>query len=180
MAHATSALTSAVLGCCWWTCAIAGSSPIRHLSDGRTVGGIPFTRDPLAYLLRNRFYIGEVVFKGQICPAEHSPIIDQDLFQTVQQRLAQQRNCQRSGRVCSDAVLMGRIFDDRGNRMSPSHSRKGAMRHRYYVSSALIQGRPQSAGSVARVQIESIVDAVRRHVGSDAPRRPEPGAGLSR
>ena len=29
---------------------------IRHLSDGRTVGGIPFTRGPLAYLLRNRFY----------------------------------------------------------------------------------------------------------------------------
>jgi site-specific DNA recombinase len=25
---------------------------IRHLSDGRTVGGIPFTRGPLAYLLR--------------------------------------------------------------------------------------------------------------------------------
>jgi site-specific DNA recombinase len=68
---------------------------------------------------------------------------------------------------------MGRIFDDRGNRMSPSHSRKGATRHRYYVSSALIQGRPRTAGSVARVpavKIEvAIVDAVRRHVGSDAP-----------
>jgi hypothetical protein len=29
---------------------------IRYLSDGRAVGGIPFTRGPLAYLLRNRFY----------------------------------------------------------------------------------------------------------------------------
>jgi hypothetical protein len=36
---------------------------VRQLSDGRTVGGIPFTRGPLAYLLRNRFYIGEVVFR---------------------------------------------------------------------------------------------------------------------
>src|SRR6201996_1774890 len=45
---------------------------VRHLSDGRTVGGIPFTRGSLAYLLRNRFYIGEVGFKGQICPAEHT------------------------------------------------------------------------------------------------------------
>jgi site-specific DNA recombinase len=70
-------------------------------------------------------------------------------------------------------VLTGRIFDDRGNRMTPSHSRKGAARHRYYVSSALIQGQPQSAGSVARVpaaKIEAvIVDAVRRHIGPDAP-----------
>jgi hypothetical protein len=37
---------------------------VRHLSDGRTIGGIPFTRGALAYLLRNRFYIGEVVFRG--------------------------------------------------------------------------------------------------------------------
>ena len=57
--------------------------------------------------------------------------------------------------------------------MSPSHSRKGATRHRYFVSSALIQGRPQAAGSVARIpaaKIEAaIADAVRRHVGPDAP-----------
>jgi site-specific DNA recombinase len=33
---------------------------MRKLRSGETVGGIPFTRGPLAYLLRNRFYIGEV------------------------------------------------------------------------------------------------------------------------
>jgi hypothetical protein len=70
-------------------------------------------------------------------------------------------------------LVMGRIVDDRGNRMSPSHSRRGAARHRYYVSSALIQGQPLSAGSVARVpaaRIEAVVlDAVRRHIGHDAP-----------
>jgi site-specific DNA recombinase len=33
---------------------------------------------------------------------------------------------------------MGRVFDDRGNRMSPSHSRKGAALYGYYVSAALI------------------------------------------
>src|SRR6201996_1538828 len=146
---------------------------IRHLSDGRTVGGIPFTRGPLAYLLRNRFYIGEVVFKGEICPAEHLPILDTDLFEAVQQKLSQQRNGYHVARASSDALLTGRIFDDCGNRMSPSHSRKGATRHRYYVSSALIQGRPHTAGSVARVpavKIENaIVDAVRRHIGRDAP-----------
>jgi hypothetical protein len=41
------------------------------------------------------------------------------------------------------------------------------------ISSALIQGQPQSAGSVARVpaaKIEAVVlDAVRRHIGHDAP-----------
>ena len=75
--------------------------------------------------------------------------------------------------TASAALLTGRIFDDRGNRMSPSHSRKGAKRHRYYVSSALIQGRPQAAGSVARIpaaKIEAaIVGALRGHIGLDAP-----------
>jgi site-specific DNA recombinase len=146
---------------------------VRHLSNGRTVGGIPFTRGPLAYLLRNRFYIGEVDFKGEICPAEHPPALDRDLFEAVQRKLAEQRNGYRAVRASAVALLTGRIFDDRGNRMSPSHSSKGAARHRYYVSSALIQGRPQAAGSVARVpavKVEAvIVDAVRRHIGPDAP-----------
>src|SRR6202795_185807 len=101
----------------------------RHLSDGRTLGGIPFTRGPLAYLLRNRFYIGEVVFRGEIYPAEHPPILDRDLFEAVQRRLAEQRNGYRAARAGSEALLMGRIFDDRGNRMSPSHSRYGAARY---------------------------------------------------
>jgi hypothetical protein len=120
------------------------------------VGGIPFTRGPLAYLLRNRFYIGEVLFKGQICPAEHPPILDRDLFEAVQRKLAEQTNGHRAARANPDALLTGRIFDDRGNRMSPSHSRNGVARHHYYVSSALIQGRPQAAGSVTRVPAAKI------------------------
>src|SRR5712691_6511150 len=34
---------------------------VRTLKTRETVGGIPFTRGPIAHLLRNRFYIGEVV-----------------------------------------------------------------------------------------------------------------------
>src|ERR1700686_2284965 len=89
---------------------------LRRLSNGNTVGGIPFTRGPLAYLLRNRFYIGEVVFRGQICPAEHPPIIDRDLFEAVQLKLAEQHNGYRAARASRDALLVGRIVDDRGNR----------------------------------------------------------------
>ncbi len=38
----------------------------RRTLKTKVVGGIPFTRGPLAHLLRNRFYIGEVRFKGEI------------------------------------------------------------------------------------------------------------------
>jgi hypothetical protein len=63
---------------------------------------------------------------------------------------------------------MGRIFDDRGNRMTPSHTRKNGKRYRYYLSSALTQGQAQRAGSVRRVpaaEIENlVVNAVRRRL----------------
>jgi site-specific DNA recombinase len=50
---------------------------VRSLKTGRTVGGIPFTRGPLAHLLRNRFYIGEVAFKGEVLPGEQPAILEE-------------------------------------------------------------------------------------------------------
>ncbi len=37
----------------------------------------------------------------------------------------------------SEALLTGRIFDDRGHRMTPSHARKRGVKYRYYISSLL-------------------------------------------
>ena len=98
---------------------------VRTLKTGEIVGGIPFTRGPLAHLLRNRFYIGEVPFKGEVLDGEQAPILDRDLFDAVQAKLSEQTTNHRTTRMNSEALLTGRIFDDRGNRMSPSHVRKG-------------------------------------------------------
>jgi site-specific DNA recombinase len=51
----------------------------------------------------------------------------------------------------SEALLAGKLFDDRGNRMSPSHATKRGRRYRYYVSQAILQGRKEDVGSVASV-----------------------------
>ena len=141
---------------------------VRTLKTGATVGGIPFTRGPLAHLLRNRFYIGEVVFKGEILAGEQPGIINRDLFDAVQARLSEQVNNHKTARLKSEALLTGRIFDDHGNRMSPSHARKGGIKYRYYLSSALLQGVAERAGSVPRVpavDIETlVVRLVREHL----------------
>ena len=113
---------------------------LRTLKTGRALGGIPFTRGPLAYLLRNRFYIGEVVFRGEVFPGEQPAILDHDLFDAVQAKLNDQRNNHRAAGAKSESLLIGRIYDDRGNRMSPSHARKQGIRYRYYVS--LFRDRP--------------------------------------
>ena len=145
---------------------------VRRLANGRTMGGIPFTRGSLAYLLRNRFYLGEVVYKGNICPGEQPPILDRDSFEAVQAKLSEQRTSHHATRASSESLLLGRIFDDRGNRMTPSHSRKQGLRYRYYVSSTLIQGQPELAGSVIRIpaaEIESLIcNAVAQHANEPA------------
>src|SRR5262249_37650269 len=74
----------------------------------------------------------------------------------------------RTTRMNSEALLTGRIFDDRGNRMGPSHVRKGGRKYRYYLSCALFHGAAERAGSVRRVpatDIEALViRSVREHI----------------
>src|SRR5207245_2439470 len=48
----------------------------RRLSNGRTIGGGRFGVGALAYLLKNRFYIGELVYRGEVHHGEHEPILD--------------------------------------------------------------------------------------------------------
>jgi site-specific DNA recombinase len=143
---------------------------IRPLSNGRIIGGIPFTRGPLAYLLRNRFYIGEVVYRGTVCPAEHDPIVDRDLFEAVQDTLNQQQRRWANARSDSQALLMGKLYDDRGHRMTPSNSvRRQGVRYGYYISSALHQGRREEVGSVARVAAPAVEASITRALRQHCP-----------
>src|SRR3954469_22031037 len=139
------------------------------LTDGRQRGGIRFGVGPLAYLLKNRFYIGEVVYRGETHFGVTEPILDRGLFEDVQAQLAANAIDRQIRLKGSPAILTSRIFDDRGNRMSPTHSNKLGARYRYYVSHAILQKRKAEAGSNARVpapEIEKLVlDEVRKHLG---------------
>jgi site-specific DNA recombinase len=144
--------------------------------DGRQSGGIRFGVGPLAHLLKNRFYIGEVTYRGEVYRGEHEAILSRDLFDAVQEKLAANAVARQVRLRGSDALLTGRLFDDRGNRMSPTHANKKGARYRYYVSQALLQNRKAEAGSIARVpapETEKLVcDGVRRHlagIGKEPP-----------
>jgi site-specific DNA recombinase len=138
----------------------------RRLSNGRTIGGGRFGVGALAYLLKNRFYIGEVVYRGEVHRGEHEPILDTVLFEAVQAKLAAQAVARRCRLRGSPAILTGRLFDHRGNRMSPTHTNKRGVRHRYYVSQAVLQSKSQPSGLVGRVpaaEIEALVAAALRN-----------------
>ena len=123
----------------------------RRLTNGRTIAAACYRVGPLAHLLKNRFYIGDVAYRGEIHLGEHQPILDRALFDAVQTRLKEQAVKRSAIRSSSPALLAGRIFDDRMNPMTPTHANKKGVRYRYYVSHALLQGQANQAGSVARI-----------------------------
>jgi len=134
----------------------------RLLATGTTRGGIPFERGTLFYLLRNRFYIGEVRYKGNILPGEQPPIMERALFDAVQQKLTDQWTAKTSIRTAGDHVLTGLLFDDAGHRMAPTHATKAGIRYRYYVSLPCLHGETKTAmvGSVTRVPAADIEEVV--------------------
>jgi site-specific DNA recombinase len=139
--------------------------PIRTDCRGKSVGGGPISRGHLYKILTNPIYVGRLTHKSQVHIGLHHPIVDRETWDRVQRMLAEHAQHRRGTRQDSDALLAGKLFDDRSNRMSPSHATKRGHRYRYYVSQAALQGRKQDTGSIARVpaiEIERrVVDAVR-------------------
>ena len=135
---------------------------------GKTNVASRFTYGPLAYLLNNRIYLGEVSHKSKWHIGEHAPIIDAAIFDSVQARLRSNSVTRKNRRSESGALLMSKLFDDCGNRMSPSYSVKQGVRYPFYISTALLRGRRDEAGSLSRISaidLElSVVKALRAAV----------------
>jgi site-specific DNA recombinase len=140
--------------------------PVRIDGAGRATGGGPISRGHIYKILSNPIYVGRIAHKGEVHEGQHMPIVTQELWDQVQQCLSDRHGALTTKRTrqASEALLAGKLFDDRGNRMSPSWARKGPKRWRYYVSQAALQGDKSKAGSIVRVPaayVEALVtDAV--------------------
>ena len=134
----------------------------RLLATGATRGGVLFGRGALFYLLRNRFYIGEVSYKDEILPGEQPAIMDRTLFDEVQQKLTDQWTTRSRIRNASDHLLTGLLFDDAGHRMVPTHATRAGLRYRYYVSLPHIHGesRITPLGAVSRVPAAELENTI--------------------
>ncbi|MGE0769307.1 MAG: recombinase family protein [Hyphomicrobiaceae bacterium] len=138
---------------------------------------MPISMAGVANLLRNPFYVGDVVYRDHVARGDHDPIIDRDLFDAAQ-RILDANAVERMNRLKGTrALLAGRLIDDRGNRMTPSHTNKNGARYRYYVSMAILQKRSHQAGSVSRVpapEIETaVIDALRKRFVGDRDNGPD-------
>src|ERR1700737_1878575 len=133
----------------------------REGTGGRLAGGQHFSRGALYLMLQNRLYRGDIVHQGEAYPGQHESILDPELWQIVQNKLAVHRQ-ERALAVGAEApsLLAGLIIDADGNPMTPTHATKKDKRYRYYVSASLLAGDHPQAQKGMRVpagDIEALV-----------------------
>jgi DNA invertase Pin-like site-specific DNA recombinase len=124
-------------------------------------GGKPFARGALYTVLKSPVYRGKVHHKGELHEGRHAAIVDNALWQAVQEKLSRNRqgkNARASAKYPS--LLAGLLFDDQGNRMSPTYTRRKNRHYAYYISQAVLQYRENEAGSVLRVPAKTLDDTV--------------------
>jgi DNA invertase Pin-like site-specific DNA recombinase len=134
-----------------------------HLEEENitTKTGKCFAKGHLYKILENKTYIGKIEHKGKVYEGLHEAIIDEEIFNKAQKILSANRI---KNNVSSDkknpSLLAGKLFDNKNNYMSPSHSNTRNRKYRYYVSQAIIQHRRQDAGIVSKIpagEIEKVV-----------------------
>jgi DNA invertase Pin-like site-specific DNA recombinase len=108
---------------------------IRSYKNGRSVGGVSFTRGSLAQLLQNPIFIGKVRHQDELFEGQHSGIIDQSVWEQAQLLFATNRRERLQGnRVRSPSLLAGIITDAYGRAMTPVFTTRAGRQHRYYVT----------------------------------------------
>jgi site-specific DNA recombinase len=112
----------------------------RRSASGTISGGSAFSRGHLYNLLSNPIYVGRIAHRKESYPGRHQAIIDEDTWAAVQERLkANGPGRSRASNATEPSLLTGLVFDETGDRLSPSHAVKRGRRFRYYISHRLMQ-----------------------------------------
>ena len=105
--------------------------------DGKEWGGRPWSKGTLVRLLSNRNYIGQVRHGKDFYPAEHEPIVDEELFKRVQETLGHgKKHCPH--RNSFGYLLRGLVFCKAcGSAMCAATTKKRGISYRYYRCTAV-------------------------------------------
>ena len=165
--------------------ALGLKTSVRTLMSGRVKGGALFSYGHIHYILTNPVYAGRIRHHAKVYPGQHPPLIAPEVWDSIQDQLQgdaakgrtfTKRN--RKGARASASPLAGKIFDQTGDRLTPSHSKTAKGRKlRYYVSHRLVRGtapRDPSGWRLPAPELEDkVADLVRVHL-----KQPEVRAGI--
>jgi site-specific DNA recombinase len=135
-------------------------SKLRTYANGKTVGGVRLSRGMLYRLLSNPIYIGRVSHKDTTYDGQHDGIILQDLWDAVQRKLANNRATRTSRTNASHpSLLAGLLYDETGDRLTPTHANNHGKRYRFYISHRLMTHKRRNADGwrLPAAELEQIV-----------------------
>ena len=126
---------------------------VRKLSSGRLKGGTDFSFGHIYDILTNPIYAGRIRHHTKVYPGKHSPLIEPDIWDQLQEQLKTGAVMSRSGKGRNHdskkkqvSLLTGKVFDETGDRLTPSHTKTAKGRRlRYYVSHRLIRSSGKKA-----------------------------------
>jgi site-specific DNA recombinase len=136
-------------------------SKLRTSAKGNISGGKKFTRGALYAILQNKHYLGLICHKDEAYPGEHDRIIEDELWASVQNLLTQNGvNQKHKTHAKEPSLLSGLLFDEYGNRFSPSHAVKNKKRYRYYVNQAFLKDKNSPIDAIKRIPAHEIEKCV--------------------
>lgn len=129
------------------------------------------SRGQLYHILTNPIYAGRIRHKGKAFEGQHPAIIDPARWDALQERLSGGAvKARRSKQHRDPSPLAGKNVDEAGDRLTPSHTKKGDKRYRYYISQKLVTGvtradEKQRTWRIPALQLESaIATAVQKRI----------------
>ena len=146
-------------------------SKVRVSKDGVESGGQAFSRGALYTLLRNPIYVGEIRHKGVCHPGQHAPIVNRAIWDNVATLLLEHSTGSGArNSATKSCVLIGKLFDESGEGLTPSHAVKGDRRYRYYISRSLMKGpaaRVDGGWRLPAAEIEPSIAAAAQNILDD-------------
>jgi len=126
----------------------------RISSTGRKVGGAVLSRGTLYHLLCNPLYVGKIAHRGKLYEGLHEAIVSLEIWQKAAETLAGNRVKRKiSHNVSSGRTLLGLLFDEAGNRFTPTHASKKGRRYPYYT----LKANGQSAIRLPALELEQLI-----------------------
>jgi DNA invertase Pin-like site-specific DNA recombinase len=130
-----------------------------HSKVRRQKGGCSLARGMLYKILSNPIYIGQIRHKGICHDGQHEAIIDQALWEQVQQHMASKSIEHKTYKMIS-YPLTNKLFDISGERLTSVQANKKGRRYRYYISQSLRADPKDSSSSGWRLpgqEIEQVI-----------------------
>ena len=149
-----------------------GISETLNRAGYRTRTKHPFTADAVCDLLRNRFYAGWVIYKGEQHRGSHPALVDQRVFDDCQTILSEHKRSPRSRRAQQRFFLLsglvrcsrcGYSMTGQTNRMPPNEVGERKEK-RFYRDRSALMGFDCTPKLVDAEQLEAQVEDSMRHL----------------